>query len=159
MVMKTMCEFTLRNRDKRTDRNVEFCFARCYLINMKQGKLTQNKVHLKEHEYRTVKLLLDNGYDIELIPPSAIKGLRMPDIMMQGVAWEMKSPTGNGKNTLKNTIQNASHQSGSIIIDLRRTAVQDGAAVKELEKYFKLSRRLKRMKIICKDEEILDFRK
>ena len=124
-----------------------------------KGKLTQNKVHLNEHEYQTVKLLLENGFDVELIPPSKIQGLRMPDIMMLGVAWEMKSPEGNGKNTLKNAIQNASHQSESIIIDLRRTSIQDQAAVKELEKRFKLSRRLKRMKIICKDENILDYKK
>ena len=90
---------------------------------MKKGILIQNKVHLKEHEYKTVKLLLENGYDIELIPPSVIKGLRMPDIMMKGVAWEIKSPEGNGKNTIKNTAQNASHQSENIIIDLRRTKI------------------------------------
>ena len=36
------------------------------------------------------------------MPPSARKGLRMPDIVMQGVAWEMKSPEGNGKYTMKN---------------------------------------------------------
>ena len=59
---------------------------------MKEGNLTQNRVHLKEHEYATVKTLLKNGYDVELIPPSEIKGLRMPDIMLQGIPWEMKSP-------------------------------------------------------------------
>lgn len=124
-----------------------------------KGTLTQNNVHLNAHEYQTVKLLLNNGFDVELIPPSKIKGLRMPDIMMQGVAWEMKSPEGNGKNTLKNAIQNASHQSDSIIIDLRRTSILDRIAVKELKKRFKLSRRLKRMIVICKDEKLLDFKK
>lgn len=124
-----------------------------------KGKLTQNKVHLEDHEYDTVKLLMANGYDVELIPPSKIQGLRMPDIMMLGTAWEMKSPEGNGRNTLKNAVQNASHQSDSIIIDLRRTTIQDQDAVKELQKQFELSRRLKRMKVICKDENILDFKK
>ena len=126
---------------------------------MAKGILTQNKVHLKEHEYMTVKLLLEAGYDIELIPPSAIKGLRMPDIVMQGVAWEMKSPEGNGKYTMKNAIQNASHQSQNIVIDLRRSPMTEKTAIRELENYFKLSRRLKRMKIICKDEKILDYAK
>ena len=124
---------------------------------MTKGSLTQNKVHLKEHEYRTVKLLLELGFDIELIPPSAIKGIRMPDIMMQGVAWEMKSPEGKGKYTLKNAIQSASHQSQNIIIDLRRVPSNEQSAVRELENHFHLSRRLRRMKIICKEDKILDY--
>jgi len=126
---------------------------------MKKGILIQNKVHLKEHEYNTVKLLLENGYDIELIPPSAIKGLRMPDIMMKGVPWEIKSPEGNGKNTIKNTVQNASHQSENIIIDLRRTKISQEQALKEIERYFRLSKRLRRITIITKDEIILDNHK
>ena len=48
----------------------------------------------------TVKVLLENGYDIELIPPIRIEGVRTPDITMQGVAWEMKAPSGDGKNTI-----------------------------------------------------------
>ena len=126
---------------------------------MKKGILTQNGVHLKPHEYATVKLLLENGYDVELIPTSGIKGLRMPDIMMSGVAWEIKSPVGNGKKTLKNAVQNASHQSSNIIIDLRRCKISEPSAIKDLERYFTLSRRLKRMKIVTKEQKILDFHK
>ena len=124
-----------------------------------KGNLTQNGVHLKAHEYETVKILLENGFDVELIPISEIKGLRMPDIMMQGIPWEMKSPQGDGKKTIKNTVQNASHQSESIIIDLRRCKIPEDKALKEIDRYFKLSRRLKRLKIITKDEKVLDFRK
>lgn len=92
---------------------------------MGKGLLKQNGVHLKDHEYRTVKLFLEKGYGVELIPPSIIKGLQMPDIMIQGVPWEMKSPEGKGKRTIKNTVQNASHQSVNIIIDLRRCPIDD----------------------------------
>lgn len=126
---------------------------------MAKGKLIQNKVHLKAHEYSTVKFLLNHGYDVELIPPSGIKGIRMPDIVMNGVAWEMKSPEGSGKYTLKNALQNASHQAQSIIIDLRRSPLDEKKSIKELEKRFKLSRRLRRMKIISKDDKLLDYTK
>ena len=40
---------------------------------MKKGTLKPNGVHLQDHEYVTVKLLLENGFDVELIPPSQIK--------------------------------------------------------------------------------------
>lgn len=126
---------------------------------MEKGVLKQNGVHLKEHEYNTVKLLLEQGYDVELIPPSGIKGLRMPDIMMQGIPWEMKSPEGDGRKTIKNAVQSASHQSESIIIDLQRSKIPEDRAIKEIERYFKLSRRLKRLKIVLKDKKILDFHK
>ena len=126
---------------------------------MKIGKLIQNGVHLKTHEYATVKLFLELGYDVELIPPSIIKGLRMPDIIMQGISWEMKSPEGKGKNTIKNTVQNASHQSENIIVDLQRIPLLQKQSIKELEHYFNLSRRLKRMKIVTKDKKVLDFNK
>ena len=126
---------------------------------MKKGNLTQNGVHLKEHEYQTVKLLLENGYDVELVPTSAIKGLKMPDLMLQGIPWEMKSPEGDGKRTIKNTVQNASHQSENIIIDLQRCKIPEDRALKEIDRYFRLSRRLKRLKVITKDKKILDFSK
>ena len=88
---------------------------------MKKGKLTQNGVHLQDHEFVTVKLFLVMGYDIELIPKSQIKGYRQPDIMMDGVAWEIKAPIGNGKKTIQNIMQGASEQSRNVIIDLFRS--------------------------------------
>ena len=126
---------------------------------MSLGKLTQNGVHLKEHEYKTVKFFLEKGYDIELIPPSQIKGLHMPDIMMNGVAWEMKAPEGRGKRTLQNTLQNAAHQSVNIIIDLRRCKIKQDDAVKELERHFHLFKRIRQMIIITNEAQILDYQK
>ena len=123
----------------------------------KQGALKQNGVHLREHEYQTVKILLNEGYDIELIPPSQIKGLPMPDIMMSGIPWEIKSPNGKGKNTIKHILQKAKHQSDSIIIDLRRSQLDENQVIAELKHHYQLSKRLRRMKIITKNGKILDF--
>ena len=76
---------------------------------MEKGTLKVNGVHLENHEYATVKLLLINGYNVELIPASQVKGMRTPDISIDGVLWEIKSPTGSGKHTMKHTLQNATH--------------------------------------------------
>ena len=123
------------------------------------GKLIQNGVHLEPHEFNTVRLLLNNGYDVELIPPSRIKGLRMPDIILQGVPWEMKSPEGSGKYTIKNIVQSASHQSENIIVDLRRCKMNDDIATTEIERYFNFSKRIRRVKVITKIEKVIDFQK
>ncbi|MBQ9610153.1 MAG: hypothetical protein IJV15_12015 [Lachnospiraceae bacterium] len=126
---------------------------------MKNGILKSNGVHLEEHEYATVKLLLNTGLDIELIPSSQVKGMRTPDISVNGILWEIKSPTGSGKNTLKHTLQNASHQSNNVIVDLRRCKLPQDQAIKDLEQRFNLSKRIRRMKIITNDEIIIDFKK
>ena len=124
---------------------------------MEKGRLTQNGVHLQEHEYATIKLFLDKGFDIELIPRSQIKKFRQPDIMMGGVAWEIKAPIGTGKKNIENILQGASEQSRNIIIDLIRSKMPEEDAIKGYEQYFKQSKRIKRMKIIRKNREILDF--
>ena len=126
---------------------------------MGKGHLKQNDVHLQDHEYATVKLLIENGFDIELIPPSQIKNLKMPDMILQGVPWEMKSPVADGKYTIKNIVQNASHQSENILIDLRRCKISDEIAIKQIRHYFELSKRIRRVKIITKDGGILDYSK
>ena len=126
---------------------------------MEKGILKTNGVHLEEHEYATVKLFIENGYNVELVPPSTIKGLRMPDIMIQGIPWEMKSPQGDGKRTIMNTIQNAAHQSGNVIIDLRRCKLEEAQAIREINHHFQLSKRIRRMRIITKDEKIVDLSK
>ena len=124
---------------------------------MSKGTLKQNGVHLQDHEYVTVKLLLDKGYDIELIPKSQIKKYRQPDIMMGGIAWEIKAPIGTGKKNIENIMQGAAEQSRSIIVDLFRSKMPEEEAIKGYEQYFKISKRVKRMKIIKKNRDILDF--
>lgn len=124
---------------------------------MEKGTLKQNGVHLEPHEYKTVKLLLEYGFDIELVPPSKIKGVHIGDLVMQGVLWEMKSPEGGKRYTIKNNVQNAMHQAQNMIMDLRRCKLDDEQAISETVHYFKMSKRLRRLKIITKSEKVLDF--
>ena len=126
---------------------------------MDKGKLTQNGVHLADHEYKTVKTLLENGFDVELIPPSQIKGLHLPDITINGVPREIKSPEGKSKNTIKHNMQLAKEQSTNVIIDLARCGLPEEEAIKKIEQEFKLSKRLRQLKIIKKSKIILDFSK
>ncbi len=75
------------------------------------GKITPNGVSLEKHEYATVLLLTEMGYDVELVPRSNREGEHTPDIIIDNVKWEMKSPTGETRNTIKNIIQSALRQS------------------------------------------------
>ena len=126
---------------------------------MEKGTLKTNGVHLQTHEFHTVKLLLESGADIELVPTSQIKGLKMPDVMINGIPWEIKAPLGNSKNTIKHNFQNAAHQSENVIFDLCRSKLDEETALKEIQHHFNLSKRIKRLKVFTKSEEIIDFHK
>lgn len=51
------------------------------------------------------------------------------------------------------------HQSSNVIVDLRRSKMANNEAVKAYEKEFNKNKSLRRMKIITKDEKVLDYRK
>ena len=126
---------------------------------MKKGKIIPNGVILEKHEYRTVLLFTEMGVDIELIPKSEKKGVHAPDIVMNGLRWETKSPKGEGKYLMQNTIQKAVKQSRNVIVDLRRAKRSQERCLQELEKEFGSSKNLQKLKIITKSRKILDFEK
>ncbi|MDR0652621.1 MAG: hypothetical protein LBG12_04870 [Synergistaceae bacterium] len=59
-----------------------------------------------------------------LIPVDDYKR-KTPDIVMQGLEWEIKSPTGNSKNTIDRQLKRAVKQSKNLVFDGRRTALSD----------------------------------
>ena len=129
------------------------------MLRMKKGIIIPNGVILEKHEYKTVLLFTEMGVDIELIPKSERKGVHAPDIVMNGLRWEMKSPKGEGKYLMQNTIQKAVMQSKNVIVDLRRAKRSQERCLQELRKEFDNSRSLRRLKIITKSRRILDFEK
>ena len=124
-----------------------------------KGKIIPNGVVLKTHESATVVLLTEQGFDVELIPKSNIQGIHTPDILLDGIKWEIKAPTGEGKYLISNTIQKAVKQSHNVIVDLRRTKRHQSKCLRELEKEFEKSKSLKRLKVITKTGKTLDFNK
>ena len=126
---------------------------------MKNGKIIPNGVILEQHEYRTVVFLTERGFDVELIPKSNKTGVHTPDIVIAGEKWEMKAPKGEEKYLIPNTIQKAIKQSRNIIIDLRRVRRDQTKCIYELKKEFNKSHSIKKLKIIIKSNEVLDFEK
>jgi len=73
------------------------------------------------HETPTMQTLATFGLDVEYIIRSRERGASHADIWLSGRIWEMKSPTGSGKNNINNTYKSAHGQSRSVVIDLART--------------------------------------
>ena len=124
-----------------------------------KGKIIPNGVSLEKHENETVVFFTNLGYDIELIPPSNSPKTRTPDFLMDGVAWEMKCPQGRSKTSLENIIKKASRQSENIIIDLSHSKMEEKAALKEIERRFTQISACRKLKIITKKHELLEFKK
>ena len=97
--------------------------------------------------------------DVELIPKSDKKGVRTPDIIMDGLKWEMKSPKGKGRWLLENTLKKAVRQSPNIIIDLDRIKIHQTKCLQELEKQFYKSKGVRWLKIVTKTKKIVEFKK
>lgn len=106
-------------------------------------------------EFAVAKYFADLGKDIVFIPPSAIPGQHMPDVLMDGVEWEIKCPEGSSKRTIENAIRAAVRQSKSIIIDLRRIQLSDSSSISNLEKEFNGRKYIKRMYVIRKNSSLL----
>ncbi len=72
-------------------------------------RLKQNGVHLTDHEWATVKLLLDadSKRTVELIPPMGGDKVHTPDIETDSIIWEIKAPEGGGKNTIRHNLERA----------------------------------------------------
>jgi len=126
---------------------------------MKQGRITPNGVVLHTHENATVVFLTEQGFDIELLPPLQQKGARTPDIRMNDLEWEIKCPVGKSANTIKRAFKTALRQSQNIIFDLRGSKMTDAVNITKLEKEFSDIKSARRLIIITKKRELLDFYK
>lgn len=127
---------------------------------MKTGKIIPNGVKLEAHEYNTVLFFTTLGKDVELISPSCTPNVRNADFFMDGLVWESKCPAGdNTRMTIDRILHKAARQSENIVIDLRRTRLPDQQSLLCIEKRLKLSRRIRRILVITKQERLVDFRK
>ncbi|TAH35854.1 hypothetical protein EYC59_01485 [Candidatus Saccharibacteria bacterium] len=80
-------------------------------------------------------------------------------MIIEGVEWEMKSPTGKSKYTIQNQFRRAARQSRNLIFDMRRVQLPTTIVQQEVEKQFTLRRSIKRLKLITKTGMVIEFRK
>lgn len=125
----------------------------------KQGRIIPNGVKLESHEYETILFFTELGKDIELIKPSLTPKSKNADFFMDSLAWEMKCPLVNSQKATERIFYEASSQSHNIIIDLRHIKGVDKQPQATLISCFKRSRVIKKLKIITKQSQLLEFNK
>ena len=113
----------------------------------------------EKHELMTAQFFANMGKNVSFIRPSSIPEVYRPDILMDGVEWEIKSPIGCGKKTIERNFRKAAMQSKFVIFDLRRIGIDEDKCISKLEREFEKRGIIKRILIIKKDGTLLEIPK
>lgn len=112
-------------------------------------------------ELEVVEVLVVHGVareSVKFLKPNRAKSARTPDILIDGVPWEIKSPKSNGSRTMEHAVRSASKQAGNIIIDLRQSQLNTNRAISQI-KFHSLKRtNIKRLIVVTKGETLLDIK-
>lgn len=109
----------------------------------------------RQHEIEVAEILAGHfKTDIEFIPTT---NRNTPDFLIDGVLWELKSPTGTGKNNIQRQLQYASHQSSNVIIHAGRSKIHGAKIKREVERQFKIIKSVKRLLFISKDKKVIEI--
>ena len=119
----------------------------------KMGKIIIPKNTLvQRHELQVAQILVKTGDDVIFLQPN---WMPTPDILFQGVTWEIKSPLGSSRRTIENNLRLALRQSDNVILDLRRIKVPERKCMAEI--YNRASKLviLRRLLVIDKSRQII----
>lgn len=110
----------------------------------------------KDHEMLVAILLAEYfKRDVIFLRPGV---LGTPDLNIDGVLWEIKSPLGNSKKTIENNLRSARKQSSNIVIDLSRTSMNYYKAVSGIKAYLNTNNHdIKQLKVVTKSKKIIDI--
>jgi hypothetical protein len=107
----------------------------------------------KDHELSAALLLAYHfKSNVTFLRP---KYARTPDVDIDGVKWEIKSPMGNGKRTINNNFNEARKQSDNIVIDLRRIKMHQAKANARIKFYLSTPHHFKRVVVITKSKKVI----
>lgn len=106
-------------------------------------------------ELRVARILAHEGYKVEFLAESK---LRTPDIKLNGIEFEIKSPEFFNPNTLEHKIKDALKQSRNIIIDSSRIGrIRDDKIKRFLIGQAQRQKQIKKMLFVTKRGKIIDI--
>lgn len=80
-------------------------------------------------ELQIASWIAAGGKDVRFLYASAVQGSHTPDILIDGVAWEIKRIESSNPRKIKTRINEAKSQSGNIIIDLSVSGISIDEAI------------------------------
>ena len=93
---------------------------------------------------------------VKFLKPIIGYKVKTADFVIQGVLWELKSPTSTSRRKcVSRQLANALEQSKSIIFDGRRTKLKDVFLEDQLRAELKKKRSIRKLIFITKNQEII----
>lgn len=106
------------------------------------------------HENRVAKILAMAEHNVEFLLEN---GQKSPDILLDGIEFEIKSPKTVSTNTLEHLLKRGLRQCSNLIIDTSRTKMRDDKMRSFLVMQMRKSKQIKRMLMITKRGQIIDI--
>lgn len=86
------------------------------------------------------------------------KNNRTPDFLIDGLFWELKTPTGTGKYNLQHALKSASGQSDNIVIDARFSKMHINRIKSELRFQLSKANKISRLLLIDKQKAVIEIK-
>ena len=123
----------------------------------KQGTIIAPiELNVLPHEMATARALAAAGYDVEFIHRTWGKRVASADMVMDGVIWEIKSPSSDKLKVVEKHIRAALHQSRDVVFDSRRMkGHSDEAIEREVRKWTAKLAYVRRMLYVNRRGEVV----
>ena len=125
----------------------------------REGKIIiQAGANVWPHELKTAEALAAAGYSVEFISRSNNRHNKSADVLMDEIIWEMKAPKSDKLHMVEQNLRRALKQPSNVIFDSRRMkGLPDHAIERELRKWAKELRSLKRLLFVNRHAQVIDI--
>lgn len=107
------------------------------------------------HELLTAEALARTGYIVEFMPKSNVEYRKTADVLIDGIRYEMKSPTSSHLSVIDKNVKKALSQSDHVVFDSKRMKhAKDSAVIRELQKSVAARRKLKSLLFVDKKRAV-----
>ena len=111
-----------------------------------------------KHELDTARALANHGYEVEFLRTSNMPRHKTPDILMDGLQWELKSPRTDKLSAIERNLKRASKQSQNIITDTHRLQrLHDASVQKLLIQKLRGQKTIQRLLLVNRKREVIDI--
>ena len=88
-----------------------------------------------DHEKRIADAIAETyGKDVQMVPRVVYpQNIQTPDYLIDGAAYDLKTPTGNGKNTLYGLVKSKKRQANNFVICIDKTALSLSEIERQIE--------------------------
>lgn len=117
-----------------------------------------NGIDIWPHELKTAQALAKSGFTVKFIQSTKIDHNKSPDVLINGLKWEIKSPKTDKLSAIERNLKRATKQSENIIIDSQRMSkLHDSTIQRKLSEKFATQKTIKRLLFVNRKRQVIDI--